>query len=332
MTMSARSIRLSVLSAVLVAGLTVVTGCDNSVDQQIPDPLATPDGWTLVWSDEFDGTELDTTKWEAQLGDGCDQGICGWGNGEFQNYTAEEENLTVSDGTLKITARRDIVVNGDTMIVGGDTTIVDAINYTSSRIRTLGKGDWTYGRFEVRAKLPTGQGMWPAIWLLFSEPTYGVWAASGEIDIMEAIGSEPGEIFGTLHYGGPAPANVFAGEARQLVAGLFNEDFYVFTVEWDRVERSVDENGEPVEGVDIRWYLNNVLYQVQTEADWFTTGANGEDEDAENYNPIAPFDHDFHMILNVAVGGILPGAPDASTFFPQTMEVDFVRVYERTAQ
>jgi beta-glucanase (GH16 family) len=294
-------------------------GCDNSVDRDVPDPEATPPGWSLVWSDEFDGAELDTTKWEIQLGDGCDLGICGWGNAEFQNYTAE--NLAVDGGTLTITARQDIVA-ADTVIADGDTTTVEAdTSYTSSRIRTLGRGDWTYGRFEVRAKLPTGQGLWPAIWLLFSEPTYGQWAASGEIDIMEAIGSEPGEVFGTLHYGGESPNNVFSGEEFQLNYATFDEEFYVFTVEWERVERGVDEDGEPIEGVDIRWYLNNVLYQVQTEEDWFTTGSN---------DPTAPFNHDFHMILNVAVGGNLPGAPDVSTTFPQTMEVDYVRVYKRT--
>jgi beta-glucanase (GH16 family) len=281
--------RLAPLAAVALAVSSLVA-CDNSFDAGIPDPEATPDGWSLVWSDEFDGDDLDLTKWEVQLGDGCDLGICGWGNGEFQSYT--RENLAVSDGTLKITARRSVS--------GEDTS------YTSSRIRTLGKGDWTYGRFEVRAKLPTGQGMWPAIWLLFSEDTYGGWAATGEIDIMEAIGSEPGEVFGTLHYGGEFPDNVFSGAPFELSFDTFDNDFYVFTTEW--------EEGE------IRWYVNNVLYQTQTSDDWYTTGSD---------NPAAPFDHDFHMILNVAVGGNLPGAPDASTEFPQTMEVDYVRVYER---
>jgi len=264
----------------------LVAGCDNSVDVTIPDANATPAGWTLVWADEFDGTTVDPTKWEAQLGDGCPD-LCGWGNNELQAYTAE--NLSVGDGTLKITARQ----NGD--------------DYTSSRIRTLGKGDWTYGRFEIRAKLPTGQGLWPAIWLLFSEDTYGGWAASGEIDIMEAVGNEPGEVFGTLHYGGQFPANVFSGEPFELTFDSFDQDFYVFTVEWEESE--------------IRWYVNNVLYQTQTSDDWFTTGSD---------NPAAPFNHDFHMILNVAVGGNLPGAPDETTVFPQTMEVDYVRVYERT--
>lgn len=278
-------------SVTLLAGLflAVGVGCDNSVDQTIPDPTATPEGWSLVWSDEFDGAELDTTKWEYQIGTGCPD-LCGWGNGEFQSYT--RENVEVADGVLRITARQD-VADGDT-------------SYTSSRIRTLGKGDWTYGRFEVRAKLPTGQGIWPAIWLLFSEDTYGGWAASGEIDIMEAIGSEPGEVFGTIHFGGEFPDNVFTSETFELSFDTFDQDYYVFTTEW--------EEGE------IRWYVNNVLYRTETE--WFSTG--GEYP--------APFDHPFHMILNVAVGGNLPGAPDETTPFPQTMEVDYVRVYERTAE
>ncbi|MEM1057542.1 MAG: glycoside hydrolase family 16 protein [Bacteroidota bacterium] len=275
--------------ALALSSAAFVAGCDNSVDIEIPDAEATPPGWNLVWSDEFDGAELDETKWEYQLGDGCPD-LCGWGNAELQSYT--RENTEVSNGTLKITALREIA--------GNDTS------YTASRLRTLGRGDWTYGRFEIKAKLPTGQGLWPAIWLLFSEDTYGGWAASGEIDIMEAVGDKPDEIFGTIHYGGPFPANTFSGEEFRLASGDFTDDFFVFAIEW--------EEGE------IRWYVNNVLYATRTSDDWFTTGSN---------NPAAPFDHAFHMILNVAVGGNLPGSPDATTVFPQTMEVDYVRVYER---
>jgi beta-glucanase (GH16 family) len=299
-----RSAALPLLATGLFASA-LVAGCDNSVGDELrpPDPEAVPDGWSLVWQDEFDGAALDTTKWSYQIGDGCAEGICGWGNGEFQNYT--RENVEVSGGTLKITARQ--------TITPGDSTDADT-TYTSSRIRTLDKGDWTYGRFDVRAKLPTGQGLWPAIWLLFSDPVYGVWASSGEIDIMEAIGSEPGEVFGTLHFGGPAPGNVFTSEDFQLNFSLFNEDFYLFTTEWERDE--------------IRWYVNNVLYRTETADNWYSTGT---PSDSTLIDPMgtAPFNHDFHMILNVAVGGNLPGAPDVSTFFPQTMEVDYVRVYQR---
>ena len=275
-------------TVLLGLGLLALASCDNSVDQAIPDPEATPEGWVRVWSDEFDGTALDTTKWNIVLGDGCDlgEGLCGFGNNELQVYT--DQNHEVSDGTLTITARQE-----------ADSS------YTSARINTKNKGDWTYGRYEIRARLPQTQGIWPAIWLFFTEDTYGGWAASGEIDIMENIGSRPNEVFGTLHYGAEAPGNVFSGDEFTLAAGTFSDDFFVFALEW--------EEGE------IRWYINNVLYQTQTSEDWYTTGSD---------DPAAPFDHDFHLILNVAVGGNLPGNPDETTVFPQTMEVDYVRVYE----
>jgi beta-glucanase (GH16 family) len=281
------SVRPRLFVLALVAGLVAVgAGCDNAVDVTVPDPLATPPGWTLVWADEFDGTDVDPARWSFQTGDGCPS-LCGWGNNELQRYTTT--NHTVAGGLLTINARRE--ADG---------------SYTSTRLRTLGNGDWTYGRFEIRAKLPTGQGLWPAIWMLFSQDTYGGWAASGEIDIMEAVGSRPDEVFGTIHYGGTAPANVFSGDELRLRSGTFADDFYVFTIEW--------EEGE------IRWYVNNVLFLTKTSDDWFTTGST---------NPAAPFDHDFYMLLNVAVGGNLPGPPDETTVFPQTMQVDYVRVYER---
>ena len=287
--------RIALVALFIAFSAVGLVGCDNSVDQMIPDAEATPEGWTLVWSDEFEGDEVDPSKWEFRNGDGCETAAgCGWGNNELQIYAPE--NTTVEDGLLKITARQS-TVNGDT-------------SYTSSRLRTEGMGDWTYGRFEIRAKLPQGQGLWPAIWLLFSERTYGEWPLSGEIDIMEATGDRPDEIFGTIHYGNPLPNNVFVGEEFQLRSGTFSDDFFVYIVEW--------EEGE------IRWYLNNVLYQTRTSEEWFTAGADREE------NPNAPFDHPFHMILNVAVGGNLPGAPDASTVFPQMMQVDYVRVYERS--
>ena len=259
--------------------------CDNSTDLTIPDPEATPPGWSLVWADEFDGMGLDASKWEFQIGDGCPD-LCGWGNNELQSY--QRENLSIRDGMLTITARQE--TDG---------------SFTSSRVRTKGQGDWTFGRFEIRARLPTGQGLWPAIWLLPTDEVYGGWAASGEIDIMEAVGHKPAEVFGTLHYGDTFPNNVFTGTEFELVHGTFADDFFVFALEW--------EAGE------IRWYINNVLYQTQTA--WRTTSGDFP----------APFDQAFHLILNVAVGGNLPGAPDETTVFPQQMVVDYVRVYQRDA-
>ena len=245
-------------------------------------------GCELVWSDEFDGTEVDLTKWTFQLGDGSEVGLPGgWGNNELQYYT--EDNATVENGFLTITAREESVEPG--------------FNYTSSRLRSLAKGDWTFGRMEARIKMPIGQGMWPAFWMLSSDTSiYGTWAASGEIDIVEYIGNEPDRIFGTIHYGGSFPANVFSGTDYFLPSGTFNDGFHVFAVEW--------EFGE------IRWYLDGVQYASRDN--WFSTGG-----------PFpAPFDVDFHLLLNLAVGGNLPGSPDATTVFPQEFVIDYVRVYQ----
>ena len=245
-------------------------------------------GCVLVWSDEFDGTSVDLTKWTFQLGDGTEVGLPGgWGNNELQYYT--EDNATVADGFLTITAKEESVAPG--------------FDYSSTRMRSLGKGDWTFGRMEMRAKLPIGQGLWPAFWMLSSDTSiYGPWAASGEIDIMEYIGSEPDKVFGTIHYGAPFPGNVFSGTDVFLPSGTFNDDFHTFAIEW--------EFGE------IRWYLDGV--QFASRDSWFSTGG-----------PFpAPFDVDFHLLLNLAVGGNLPGPPDATTVFPQEYIIDYVRVYQ----
>lgn len=245
------------------------------------------EGCVLVWSDEFDGNSVDLTKWTFQTGDGTEVGLPGgWGNNELQYYQAD--NATVADGFLTITAREESV--------GG-------LDYTSARMRSLGKGDWTFGRMEMRAKMPIGQGLWPAFWMLSSDPSiYGPWAASGEIDIVEYIGSDPNRIFGTIHYGASFPGNVFTSTDFFLPTGTFNDDFHVFAVEW--------EFGE------IRWYVDGMLYATQNS--WFSTGG-----------PFpAPFDVDFHLLLNLAVGGNLPGPPAATTVFPQEYVIDYVRVYQ----
>lgn len=237
---------------------------------------------TLVWSDEFDGAQLDAGKWTPQIGDGCNIGLCGWGNNELQWYQAG--NAFVSNGTLKIVARRDDV--------GGR-------RYSSARLNTKQKGDWTYGRFEARIKLPTGQGIWPAFWMLPTDETYGGWPQSGEIDIMELVGKEPATAYGTIHFGLPWPNNRQAGGSYSLLDGIFNDDFHTFAVEW-------------APGA-IRWYIDDYLYSTKTTAD---------------VSPRWPFDRRFHLLLNVAVGGNWPGNPDNTTVFPQTMEVDYVRVYD----
>lgn len=268
----------------------VACGASGASDPSGPDIPGgeSPDTavWTLVWRDEFDGTGLDESRWSVQTGDGCNLGICGWGNNELQWYQAS--NAVVSDGVLRITARR--------QSVGGKP-------YTSARIRSAGKGDWTYARVEARARLPKGRGMWPAIWMLPTDNAYGGWAASGEIDIMELVGHQPATVHGTLHYGDASPNNRSSGASFTLPSGTFADDFHTFALEW-----------EP--GV-IRWFVDGQLYQTQTQ--WSTTTGGFP----------APFNRRFHLLINLAVGGNWPGNPDADTVFPQDMVVDWIRVYQR---
>ncbi|MFB3903012.1 MAG: endo-1,4-beta-xylanase [Acidobacteriota bacterium] len=248
-------------------------------------------GWRLAWSDEFNGPAIDTTRWEHQIGTGSP---AGWGNNELEYYTDRPENSRIEDGKLVIEARKDYYQPP------GTTNL--AYTYTSARMRTKNKGDWTYGRFEFRARLPRGKGLWPAIWMLPTDDFYGTWPASGEIDIMEYLGHETNKVYGTLHYGGQSHQS--SGWHYVLPSGNFSDDFHLFRLEW-----------EP--GV-IRWYVDNVLYQTQPPPQWYTKV------------PFpAPFDKRFHLILNLAVGGNWPGYPDPSTEFPQRMEVDYVRVYQR---
>ncbi|MFO7447354.1 MAG: family 16 glycosylhydrolase [Ignavibacteriaceae bacterium] len=240
--------------------------------------------YKLVWYDEFDGTAVDLSKWEFQIGNG--QG--GWGNNERQYYRAE--NASVEDGLLTITAKQESF-NG--------------FSYTSTRMRTLNKGDWKYGKLEIRAKMPFGKGIWPAIWMMPTDNVYGGWAASGEIDIMEYLGHETNKVHGTLHYGGSWPNNRNSGKSYSITGNGFNDDFHTFTIVWE--EGRFD------------WYVDSVLYQTQTN--WYTTG----------YEFPAPFDQRFHMILNMAVGGNWPGSPDSTTQFPQQFVIDYVRVYQQSA-
>ncbi len=247
-------------------------------------PQAHAQSYRLVWSDEFNGTSLDLTKWEQQTGTGCPS-LCGWGNGELEYYRAE--NTAVAGGFLTITAKAENF--------GGAA-------YTSSRMRSRFRGDWTYGRIEIRAKLPTGQGLWPAFWMLPTDEAYGGWAASGEIDLMEGRGQQPASAIGTIHYGATFPGNVSSSATYNLPSGTFASDFHVFAFEW-----------EPCE---MRWYVDGVLYS--TKRDWSTAG----------FPYPAPFDQRFHLLMNLAVGGGFVGNPNGTTVFPQKLTVDYVRVYQ----
>ncbi|MDC7220849.1 MAG: glycoside hydrolase family 16 protein [Spirochaetales bacterium] len=254
---------------------------------QSPPPVedyTTGEEWTLVWADEFDGSELDREKWSYDVGGH------GFGNHELQYYTFED-NLQVKKGLLTIEARKEKYKGNP---------------YTSSKIWTMGKAGWTYGRFVMRARLPQGQGIWPAFWMLPMDPYAMKWPAGGEIDIMEMVGHEPATIHGTVHYGDP---HEYKGGKITLKEGQFSDDFHIFSIEW--------EPGK------ITWFLDGEPYYSQTE--WFSKDLYNREE----YAYPAPFDKDFMIILNLAVGGEWPGPPDSTTPFPQTLEVDFVRVYQK---
>ncbi|MEO0973746.1 MAG: glycoside hydrolase family 16 protein [Pseudomonadota bacterium] len=245
---------------------------------------------SLAWADEFDGDTLGLDRWSYQTGNGAAYGLPGWGNQEQQYYLPD--NATVADGALTITAREQTV---------------DGFAYTSARLRSRFQGDWTYGRFEARVRLPlnqgpAGEGTWPAVWMLPTDTPYGFWPLQGEIDIMEWRGLDPQRIFATLHYPAcPSCANTANDGTSMLLAPGTSTDYHVYAVEW-----------EP--GV-IRWYLDGQLYFTRNR--W-------------NAGPVpypAPFDVPFHLILNLAVGGNFVGDPARGTW-PQRMLVDYVRVYD----
>jgi beta-glucanase (GH16 family) len=249
-----------------------------------PEPTPTPE-WILVWSDEFDlpdGSPPDPNFWNHSTGG------TGWGNAEIQYYSDRIENAFIEDGRLVIRA-----IEEDYM----------GLKYSSARINSMVKAEFQYGRFEARAKLPNTQGIWPAIWMMPTIARYGTWPASGEIDIMEMIGSEPSTVHGTLHYGNP---HEYKTGTYVLPNGeTLDQDFHIFAVEW-----------EPDQ---IRWYIDGIQYH-QVDA-WFTSHSTASE--------LAPFDQPFHLILNVAVGGRWPGYPDENSVFPQEMIVDYIRVYQK---
>ena len=242
--------------------------------------------WTLAWSDEFTDPQLDNSKWVYDIGGGK------WGNQELEYYTDLPQNVSVQDGKLAITARQE----------KHTATNKTIWNFTSGRIKTLGKFTQTYGRFEARIKVPFGQGIWPAFWMLGEDIAQVDWPNCGEIDIMENIGKEPAIVHGTIHGPGYSGAGGI-GNLYALPQGQrFADEFHVFAVEW--------------EPHAIRFYVDNNLYATRTPAE-LPPGKKWV------------YDHPFFLLINLAVGGDWPGNPDASTVFPQTMLVDYVRVYSR---
>lgn len=270
--------------------------------------------WKLVFSDEFDGAEIDKKKWDLDLGNGffnyeSNTWVSGWGNDELQYYTREPDNAFVKDGMLHLKAIKESY---------------QRCGYTSAKIKTR-KRDGSalfaqkYGKFEFRAKLPTGKGIWPAIWMLPQDEKYGGWAASGEIDILEAKGHEPNKVLGTLHFGSGWPGNASAGKTLTLPDKETIAEFHVYALEW--------EPGR------MRWAVDGKVYQEQSF--WWSSSKRDKGKSARpaserdlNAWP-APFDQPFYIIMNLAVGSRFPGNPDKSTAFPAEMLVDYVRVYDK---
>jgi beta-glucanase (GH16 family) len=245
-------------------------------------------GWTLVWADEFaqaDGSAPDPAKWVYDLGGG------GWGNNELETYTNRRTNSWIEGGKLIIAARSETFTGSDNI----------QRNYTSARLKTQGKAAWTLGRMEARIKLPRGQGIWPAFWMLGTNITSAGWPTCGEIDILENIGREPYIVHGTVHGPDYSGGNAIGGGLTNAVPVA--DDFHLYAIEW--------------EAARIRWFMDNRLYFTVTPAN-LPGGAQWV------------FDHPHFFILNVAVGGAWPGNPNGSTVFPQKMEVDYVRVYAAT--
>lgn len=242
-----------------------------------PTAIPVPDGWELVWHDEFDGDTIDRSNWTFDIGAG------GWGNGEAQYYTDRPENAYTEDGMLVIEARQERF---------------EESYYTSARLKSEGLQEFQYGRMEARLRVPAGRGLWPAFWMLGSNFRTVGWPDSGEIDIMEYIGREPDLIFGTIYGPGYSGALGLSKWNRQE----FNiaDDFHTYAIEWD-------EN-------QITWFFDGEAYNTYTR----------EDVGTRDW----PFDQPFFFILNLALGGQLPGPIGLDTEFPARYLVDYVRVYQ----
>jgi beta-glucanase (GH16 family) len=245
----------------------------------VPAGAQSLDGWSLVWSDEFNGTSLDASKWQLELNEG-DHGMSA--------YTSRPQNLFVAEGCLALQAQKESY-NG--------------MQYTSTQVSSRNKGHWKYGRFDIRAKLPYGKGMWPAIWMMPNNPAYGGWPRSGEIDIMENLGDNTRLVYATLHY----------GTTNQMSQGTYttttedrslSDTFHVYTMIWDTNSFSFYLDSVHNYWNCSTWSPNNVAYPK-------------------------PFDQTFFMMFDLAIGGSWGGPPDAATVFPQKMLVDWIRVYRR---
>jgi beta-glucanase (GH16 family) len=257
---------------------------DMSNDVSIEDGYYSPltyEGYDLVWNDEFNGSEIDPANWVFETGTGCPN-LCGWGNNELQFY--RQENAWVEEGVLTIEARKENHSGS---------------NYTSTRMKTQAKRSFKYGRIDIRALLPKGKGIWPALWMLGDNITSVGWPSCGEIDIMELVGGADSDnrVHGTLHWNDNGAVN--AGGSYTLSNGIFADEYHVFTIIWNEFS--------------IKWLVNDIqFHEIDITPSHMTE-----------------FHERFFFIFNVAVGGNWPGSPDETTVFPQQMKVDYVRVFQK---
>lgn len=268
-------LRLFLLLIVLSCGAEPKTPRLETPSTGITTPTPTPEPLSLVWADEFDGDELNLDNWTFELGDGCPN-LCGWGNNELQIYT--DNNHRLENGILIISAKKE---NG----------------FSSTRIITKGKQEFQYGRIEARAKVPKGAGLWPAFWALGNDIDTNSWPDCGEIDIMEYVGKNPGQVFTSVHTRSSFGNTV---NTQTTPAPNIEDDFHVFAIEWtpDLIDFYLDEN---------RVY--RYVPQQKNQETW-------------------PFDKPFFLIINMAIGGNFGGPVANNLVFPKELMIDYVRVYQ----
>ena len=276
--------------------LFVLFACtSNTLPPSVSPPATT---WIQVWSDEFDGpagAPVDSTRWSYETTDGCNGGNCGWGNNEKEYYTSASENVALNgQGQLAIVARR---------APAGITCYYGACKYTSGKITTRDKMFAAPGRVEARIKLPAGQGLWPAFWMLGHNFPGTPWPLCGELDIMENKGSDPTSTSSAVHGPGYSGNTPFA-HTHPLAQGTVADDYHTYAVEWDSLH--------------VRFFVDDTAHY-------------GITRDAVTQYGQSILDQPFYVILNLAVGGNFDGDPKSDAIFPATMLVDYVRVFRAGA-
>ncbi len=273
-----------IILLVLSAGF-LFNACKKENDEP-EDQIPVPEGYQLEWSDEFNGNAIDLNNWRFETGDGTAYGLpAGWGNDEKQIYTSESKNAEIvtheGQSVLAITALQE-----------------NAGEYTSARLSSKGKVSVRFGRLEIRAKMPEGKGLWPAIWMLGGNIDQIDWPGCGEIDIIEVLGDQPAVGYSTLHYTNSEQQKGEEQYTNQLTSGSFHDSFHTFSLDWTPESVTFGLDGKTVHSFPIESDMKEFL-------------------------------REFYLLMNVAVGGFWPGDPDGSTQFPQTMYVDYVRLFTK---